>query len=484
MNPADFAMALIHYRWRWILPMLLVTAAALTYAVCKPSMWEANQALVLRDEAISSLGNSGEFEQLEDMKHAQETVMQLARSRDAVTAALQELGPPAGLWDTANWPTKEDIASVRKSISVHSPGGTEFGTTEILYLSVEASSPERAKKLNQIICSELEKQLGEMRNRRAKSLVQELTYRHDEANRAVMVVTQQLSELESSVGTDLAELRLLNEVGSGNGNLREQIVQIKSEFRKALDDQQSSQQLLEILTAADGNPSELIATPNRLLESQPALRRLKDGLIDAQLRTAQLQGTRTADHPSVVAALQAEQGIRSHLHQEIAVAIRGLNAEKSVNQSRIDQLQNQLEDVGNRMTQLASLRAGYENLVRDVNEKNRKLSEIRSSLAEAKSSVQTAKTTSLVTKVSQAEVSDYPVGPSRKIIAASGLIGGLALGLGIVLLSIPSAASDQTGQSPQTSTGSDGKSTTPSPSHGLSLKDALTQLARRSPSRN
>lgn len=487
-NPADILFALVHYRLRWIIPAILVATAALAYAVVKPNAWEATQSIVLRDEAVSSLGRPGQFSRIEDMKHAQETVLQLTRSREVIQAALTELGPPAGRWSTSAWPSKDDIATARKSIRVHSPSGTEFGTTEMLYITVEADTPERARQLNQLICTQLDQQLGAMRNSRALSLKQELNYREQQAKQALTSVTDQLSALEGEVGTDLAELRILNEVGSGNGNLREQMVQIKNELRTALANQQSSQRLMEILQGAEQNANELIATPNQLLDSQPALRRLKDGLIDAQLRSAQLQGIRTENHPGVIAAHHAEEEIRGHLHQEIAIAIRSLSAERSVNAGRIAQLQTMLDDVSLRMTKLASLRAGYNNLVAEVREKNNKLTQIRTDLADARSSVEAATTTTLITKVSTPEVSDYPVGPSRKAIAGAGVVGGLALGLGILFLTVPITAAPSVqpaspASSPSNASGA-GQHPAPVAGHGLSLKEALFNLAHRNPSPN
>ncbi|PQO27232.1 hypothetical protein [Blastopirellula marina] len=489
-NLADITFALIHYRLRWMIPTVIVAAAALGYAVVKPNTWEATQGIVLRDEAVSRLGKPGAFSGEEEMKHAQETVLQLTRSKEVIAAALAKLGPPAGRWSSALWPSKDDIAAARESIKVHSPSGTEFGTTEMLYISVESDTPERAAEFNQLLCAQLETHLGEMRNGKALSLVDELSYRESQAQKALSTVTRQLSEMEAEVGTDLAELRILNEVGSGNGNLREQMVQIKSELRDAMSQQQSSQRLLEILTAAQDNPNELVATPNQLLESQPALRRLKEGLIDAQLESAQLQGIRTKTHPGVVAARHAEEEIREHLHQEISLAVRGLKAERIVIESRITQLQSMLDDVSNRMTKLASMRAGYNNLVAEVREKSEKLTTIRADLADALSSVQTATTTSLVTKVNGPEVSDYPLGPSRKMIAGLGLIGGLGLGLGILLLSLPLGQLPAPSLQPANPTKSDGNGNGPGQSepplvgHGLSLKQALAHLARRPPSRN
>ena len=489
-NLADITFALIHYPLRWMIPAVVVALAAIGYAIMMPSAWEATQAIVLRDEAVSSLGKPGAFSGTAEMKHAQETVMQIAHSKEVIGTALVKLGAPAERWSNETWPSKDDIAQAREKINVHSPHGTEFGTTEMLYISVEADTPERAAEFNQLLCAELETHLGTMRNGKALSLVNELSYRESQAQKALSSVTKQLSAMESEVGTDLAELRILNEVGSGNGNLREQMVQIKSELRDAMSKKESSARLLEILSAAQENPNELVATPNQLLDSQPALRRLKEGLIDAQLQSAQLQGIRTKTHPGVVAARHAEDEIREHLHQEISLAIRGLQAEQTVADSRLTQLQELLDDVSKRMTKLASMRASYNNLVAEVREKSEKLTAIRADLADARASVETATTTSLVTKVNGPEVSDYPVGPSRKMVAGLGLIGGLGLGLGILLLSLPPGDTAAKSLQPLESTKGGGNDSRPEQSdlppigHGLSLKQALAHLARRPPSRN
>ena len=62
-------------------------------------------------------------------------------------------------------------------------------------------------------------------------------------------------------------------------------------------------------------------------ESYPSLRRLKDGLVDAQLRSSRLLGTMTADHPKVLVAKEAEEEIGRNLHSELAIARRGVEVE-------------------------------------------------------------------------------------------------------------------------------------------------------------
>ena len=56
-----------------------------------------------------------------------------------------------------------------------------------------------------------------------------------------------------------------------------------------------------MLPAAQKDPDKIVTVRDMRLASQPALRRLKDGLVDAQLATARLRGTRSEDHPRVAA---------------------------------------------------------------------------------------------------------------------------------------------------------------------------------------
>ncbi|PQO43058.1 hypothetical protein [Blastopirellula marina] len=485
IDPPKILAVLIAHRYRWIVPAVVITIATVGYALLKPKMWSATQTLVLREISIGGLDRPGSFARPEDMKTAQETIQAIARSRDVVTKTLQQIGPPPEGWLEAErkaWPTGDDIAAYRNYISVSSPSGTEFGTTEIFSIHVEAESQERAAMFANTLCDELDKQLEQVRDHKAQSVVTELEESERLASDVLNRSTVKLSKLEGEVGSDLAELRILNESGSGDGNLRQQFVQVEAELRAARDQQQANDELLSLLEAAAGNPQELLATPNSLLDSQPALRRLKDGLVDAQLRTAELQGTRTAEHPAVLSAIESEQEVRDHLFREIAVAVRGLKAERSVLKQRIEGYASQRDQISARMVHLAEVRASYGNLENEVRQRNEKLAEVQRNLADARSSLAAAHATSLLTRVGVPEVSDYPIGPSRKLIVAAGLVGGLACGLGLLFLTVNPAQLAQPVQPESSANGAPAGArpeSDPQPIRKLSFTDALIHLAKR-----
>jgi len=89
---------------------------------------------------------------------------------------------------------------------------------------------------------------------------------------------------------------------------------------------------------------------------------LKDGLIDAQLRTGTMLGTMSEEHRRACTRA-AEQAIRQQLHDEIKVATTGVEVDLRVSADRIQTLEAQIAAIQGRLERLAKLRAEYANLV-------------------------------------------------------------------------------------------------------------------------
>ncbi|MBW3598307.1 MAG: hypothetical protein KY475_13670, partial [Planctomycetes bacterium] len=353
IEPREIVAALQNHPARWLTPTIAFTALALFYALfLHRPLWEARQSLLIRDEAASDLsrdGRPGRFEGLDAMKTAQETVLELARSRAVVSAALREIGPPADHRRPHLWPTPRDVEKAQEYLDVRAPRGAEFGKTEVFVLLVKHVERERALALTRALADRLEQRLQLVRNRRAEGLVEELHRTVEMARSDLHTATARLSEMERTVGGDLAELRMLSEMVGGESNLRMSATAVKNELRSARVQHKNHQQLLQMLWVAQQDPTHLLAAPSHLLASQPALQRLKEGLVDAQLASARLQGNMTAEHPLVVAAAQAEAEIRGRLHHEIAIAIRGIQAEIDLDAGRAAMLEEQLAETTARM---------------------------------------------------------------------------------------------------------------------------------------
>ncbi len=419
----------------WTVPTAAGLLFGVVYALMQSPEWSATQAMVVRDEITTGSDAKGRFESIEAMKNAQETILELAHKRNVVRAALEEAGPPSS-WRMF-WPTDSDVERVRGSISITPPNGNEFGHTEVINLNVNGPSPERAVVLTTAVGNQLEARMKQFRVDKAGSLIAELERTLQVSKAELNAATERLEKVEGNVGSDLGELRILNDVGAGESNLRQTLTQLRNELRAAKVKFQTTLGQRQLVHAAMQNPDTLIATPNHLLEKQAALRRLKEGIIDAQLRKAELVGKMNEQHPAVLAAVRAEEEVRRNLHGELKVVLRGLEAEAMLQQQEVNTLTGQLENIQKRLDALARLRARYGNLVAEVEQHSRVVETIQKDLSKARASQAAARASSLLTRLDAPEASDSPVGPGRTMIVAGCTMGGLALGLGMVFLAAP-----------------------------------------------
>jgi polysaccharide biosynthesis transport protein len=435
ITPADVIRILRENPRRWIVPTVAFGVLALGYAVLRSPVWSASQALMVRDEAIGTAARPGKFQQPEEMKTVQETILELVRSRAVLGAALAEVGLVNAPAD-ASWPSDAAINALQARVKLTPPKGAEFGKTEVFYLNVEAESRERATKLAGAICKQLQARSQDLRDQKAQSLIAELTKTVDLAQADLTKTTNNLLAVETKVGADLGELRVLNEMGGGDSQLRRSINEMELELRQARQATDANKELLTMLSASKEDAKSLVTAPNRLLEAQPVLRRLKDGLVDAQLRTAQLEGNLTEIHPAVIAAQNSEREVAEHVRGELDAAVLGVQAELRLSEQRISLLENELEHARHRLANLAGMRATYANVVAERNQRADIVKSAEQQLAEARASQAAAKTASLIAAIDAPIGSDTPVGPGKASLLLAGLIGGFVVGLGIVFLTV------------------------------------------------
>lgn len=424
------------YCWLWIVPTLLFTTAATIYAFTRTRSWEASQALVVRDEA-AALDRGGRFDSIDSMQAFQETLQEVVRSPIVVTETLKQLGSPPQVRKAGRWPTEDDVAALQKEINVRAPKGSQFGRTEVIYLAVKGRTRDEAIRRTRAVCDQLDKHFAGLRSARAESVIHELEHARKLAQQDLETATEQLAEMEAEVGSDLSELRALNQAGAADGNLRTALSQIKSELRQLRATQDAQQQQREVLVRAEANPDALLGTSTTLLESQPSLRRLKEGLVDAQLRTSDMRGKMTPEHPLVRAAIAAEAEVRQNLRAELATALKGHNADLTITRRQLESLSRQQEDLQSRLDHLAGIRASYSLLVEDVQQRTNTLEERKKKLAAARASQTASQSASLITRFQEPQSSDDPIGAGNTVIAGAGLLGGLMTGVGLVFLLAP-----------------------------------------------
>ena len=348
-----------------IIPAVIGGLLAAGYSLITPRYWEASQGLVVRQETAGAKGPTpGKFADLYEMRTLQETILEVAKSKQVVVGTLQAVDQK--LNGAAGEPDAEEIDKFRERLKMLPPHGGEFGKTEVFYFYVKDPSRERAIELVGELCRQLDGALKQLRTERAQSLVAELQQQVNLASEMNAEQTAQLSSLEKEVGSDLGELRMLHTSSSGQSDLRTEVVQLESDLRKFQTQVRESAELLKLLQAAQDDAQKLVATPNSLLTSQPALRQLKDGLIKSQINTARLEGTRSAEHPQVLAAVESEKQIRNDLHRELAAAIQGAEVEQDLAKQRVTATETRLQNLQSRLAGLAEQRGEYANRVAAV----------------------------------------------------------------------------------------------------------------------
>jgi polysaccharide biosynthesis transport protein len=437
-SPAEFLRLARNCPWRWLTPTLLVAGVAVAYAALRSDTWQASQTLIVRNEAAGNLDEPGKFRRAEDLKAAQETILEMAKSQGVLSEALVEVGPPAGA-EVTSWPSPLDVERLAEAITLTPPKGAEFGKTEILYLKAKDDDRSRALDLVSAVRRRLTARFQQLRDSKAQSMIDELGNTVSLAEADLTASTAELKRLEQSVGGDLAELRMLYDSASGDGDLRRGALELETELRKAELDEKNNIALFRLLNSSRVDQGRLLATPGRLLESQPSLKRLKEGLVDAQLRSADLAGAMSDSHPMVQAAREAELEISRHLHDELAIALRGVKVELELSSDLVRTLGEQLALARGRLERVAGLRAEYTNLVTDVAHRTRLLEAARKELAEARGSQAGAHSASLIAAIDEPTTGARPIGPGRLMTALAGIVGGLLIGGGVLFLSLPAA---------------------------------------------
>jgi uncharacterized protein involved in exopolysaccharide biosynthesis len=435
LKPAEIGRLLRSHKRLWIVPTIICTVLAGAYSLVAARKWEATQALIVRPETAGvSDERLGKFSDLSEMKTLQETILELAKSQGVIEATLGQVGPAGAARRPANWPSPRDIEKFREQIDMRPPGGAEFGKTEVFYLSVLDADRAWATHALSVLCGELEKRLQSLRDERAQSMIAELKKAVALAEGDLAERTKQLAEFEANIGVDLVELRNMNATVGGLGEVSQELQSIETERRENEALRRENVRLLALLESAADDPKQLLATPNSLLRSQPAVNQLKNALVEAQIRTANLLGSRSDKHPFVVAARAAEQTVRDQLHAEVGTAIEGLKVELAVNGDREEALLAKWREARARITRLAESRAEYSNLVTATENHTRLVEAARKNLADARVRHAAAHSANILGRIDGVDAGVYPVGLSRKTITAAGGVGGLLIGFGLVFL--------------------------------------------------
>ena len=428
----------------WAGAALLFGTAGICYSLIRSELWSARQPLVIRDEASSSVDRLGRFGSQTELKAAQETLLEMAQNPEVVAAALRAIGPPtAGRRSAVGpsapaWPSPEVVDGIAlKRVNVTAPQGSEFGNTEVVYLVVKAENRSRAAAFCRAMLQHLTEYLREVRRTRADSIVHERTQARDLARDNLDEVAGRMREMEIDFGSDLGELRSLNEMLSGDGTNRRELETTTRELQQAELELRKAESLYDLLVIGTEDPQQLVISGHDLLSSQPSLERLKVGLIDAQLQTSQMSGTLTADNPKLRAAVAREQEIKQRIQHEAEAVVRAMRPSLRLGRDRVVRLNEKSSRLHDRLSRLAQSRTHYAKLDAEMRHRTEQLSQAETALADAVASRSAAVTTNLLVELGPPQVSDTPAGASASVLTLGATSAGLIFGFGVVFLIAP-----------------------------------------------
>ena len=226
---------LYKYKLLWILPMLLGLILSAFYAITlRKETWSAKQSLIVRDDLLGQSHKPGQFDSLDSMKSAQETILEIARKPQVIKNALQQLGPSSrgfmGLV-RGGYPSEEIIELTQGQISLSAPNGAEYGQTEVIILSTKSGSRERVREFTKILVGEIIAKVNDVRQRKFKSMAAEILETCKIAESSLEDSKQQLKQMDSKLGEDAGAMVAMGESSFRDDPLSREIAQLNLERR-------------------------------------------------------------------------------------------------------------------------------------------------------------------------------------------------------------------------------------------------------------
>lgn len=416
-----------------IVPPLLCGGLAFAWLLVTPQSWKAYQSLLIRDDLLGDSFKPGRFSSLENQKSAQETILHIARKPQVIRGALEALGPDSvQSANSSAWLSEQAIEDTRDAVSIVAPNGAEFGKTDVVVLSVKSKSRDRACRFADVVTSEIEKNLREVRHDQLLSMQRELELSVQQLTREYDLIAEKVKEVELAVGSDLPVLRSLLDRASSASDVQRALEQIRQERRAAENELEVARKQMQLLQSIESDPAQFSVSSSELLSMQPIFKKLREGLTDAELRLLTESGRYEPGHPSVVHAREVIEQTRQQIRREAQVVIDGLRSQESTAEAKLQRLLNSEQQYDERLARLGEKRVEYETLALEMQKRGETLGKAKTDLAQIQSLAEAAGRVSLITRIGQPQADLRPDGLSKKATVLLAILGGLIIGGGLV----------------------------------------------------
>ena len=442
--------------------MVLGMILAAFYAIAlRSETWSARQSLIVRDDLLGQSYKPGQFDSLDSMKSAQETIFEIARKPEVIRNALQQLGPPStSLFGSGDYPSDEVIEETQGNISFSAPNGAEFGRTEVIILNTKSNTRERAREFTEVLVGEIIAKVNEVRLRKFQSMESEILQTCEVAESSLDESKNKLKEMDQQLGEDAGAMVGLGESSFRDDPLSREIAQLNLERRGVRSEVEQIDSMLQSLRTAKQDPEAIVNISSELSVRQPALDALKQEMVQLKGEYAQLSGRYTSIHPAVESARDGIVVMQDQIRLELANAESDTIKQLEIETAKLERLDSGIAKLKQRMSTLGEKRADSITLFADIKKRTEILNDARANLAEVQG-LAASKNTDLLTTMADVQVSTRPDGLGKKALVLCGALGGLMFGMGMVMLMAPPAPPELTrGASQLASAPAPGQTTT------------------------
>ena len=428
------------YKLLLILPMILGVILSAVYAIAlRKETWSAKQSLIVRDDLLGQSYKPGQFDSLDSMKSAQETIFEIARKPKVIRNALQQLGPPSrGLLGLGGngYPSEEIIEMTQGNVSFSAPNGAEFGRTEVIILNTKSGSRQRAREFTEILVGEIISTVNEVRLKKFQSMEAEILETCKVAEVSLEKAKQKLKNMDHKLGQDAGAMVAQGDSSFRDDPLSREIAQLNLERRAVRSEVEQIQSMLKSLKIAKADPEAIVNISSDLTSRQPALDSLKQEMVQQKGDYAQLSGRYTDVHPAVVSAKYGIDVMQGQIRLELANAEADTMSRLRIASAKLQRLDAGITKLKQRVTNLGEMRAESITVFADIKKRTEILNNARTNLAEVQG-LTNSTNTDLLTTVDEVQVSTRPDGLGKRALMLAGGLGGLMFGMGLVMLMAP-----------------------------------------------
>lgn len=433
-----FYLSLLLRRLHWVL-LLLVIGSGIGLALAKllPPHYAARAVLIVESEQIP--GNLAETTvrtgAVEQLQIIQQRI--LARDRLLEMANQLQIYSQPGDNPALRMSPDDMLHDLRERIRIQTTGGSgRRGEAENALIVTVSFDAETAAKSAQVTNEIVTRLLAENVRIRTAVAGQTLEFFESEVNRLETALTKKGGEILTFQEANLNSLPdSLDFRRSQQAGAQERLAQVDREIA-ALRDRRA--RLVELFETTGQVPAA--ATPaTSLTPEQRQLNALKDEL-QRQLLVLSPQNPKIKMLEAQIASLQATVSVGTGQPSaglspyEIQLAdldgqIESLQVQKQQLEDTLADLQKTIEATPGNAITMAQLQRDFDNLRAQYNQ-----------AVAARAQAQTGDTLEVMSKsqrisvIEQAVAPSQPESPNRPLIVAAGIGGGLALGLGLVLL--------------------------------------------------